>query len=373
MDGGVRVIESPVGAAPAGIAKKQGLRLARRGLAFLLSAALLVAAADYGWSWWRVGRFLETTDDAYVGADVTTIAPHVAGFVAQILVADNQHVHAGQVLMRLDPSDFEAAVARAEAGVAEENASLASLKAKYALQQSLIRQAEADVAAKKAAAVFASQDDLRYRSLARIDVASRQDAQRAVAATASAHAAVTSANAALDAARQQLAVIETGIAGAKAAVAQGEAELRLAKLNLGYTAIKAPVDGYVGDRSAQIGAYVSAGTNLLAIVPAHGLWVDANFKEDELARMRPGEAATIVADVLPGRVFHGRVVSLAPATGALFSVIPPQNATGNFTKIVQRVPVRIAIDGDGAALGLLRPGLSTNVTVDTRTDQGGAR
>jgi membrane fusion protein, multidrug efflux system len=373
MDGGMRVIESPASVAPAGIARPRRLRFGRHAVVVLIGAVLIVAAAGYGWSWWRVGRFLETTDDAYVGADVTTIAPHVAGFVAQILVADNQHVHAGQVLMRLDPSDFAAAVARAEAAVTEDNANLASLGAKHALQQALIRQAEADLAAKKAAAVFAAEDDVRYRSLARTNVASRQDAQRAVAATAAAQAGVTSANAALDAARQQLAVIETGIAGAKAAVAQGEADLRLAKLNLGYTEIKAPVDGYVADRSAQIGAYVSAGTNLLAIVPAQGLWVDANFKEDELARMRPGETATIVADVLPGRVFHGRVASLAPATGAVFSVIPAQNATGNFTKIVQRVPVRIAIEGSGAALGLLRPGLSTTVTIDTRTGQGDAR
>jgi membrane fusion protein (multidrug efflux system) len=178
---------------------------------------------------------------------------------------------------------------------------------------------------------------------------------------------VRSSQARLAGAKQQVAVIETEIAETKASLAQGEANLRRAQLDLGYTQIYAPIDGYIGNRAAQIGAYASVGTALVSIIPARALWVDANFKEDELARMKPGQTATFAADVLPGRTFEGRVLSLAPATGAVFSVIPPENATGNFTKIVQRVPVRIAInDGDGT-LGLLRPGLSATVSVDTRS------
>jgi membrane fusion protein (multidrug efflux system) len=142
--------------------------------------------------------------------------------------------------------------------------------------------------------------------------------------------------------------------------------LRTAQLDLGYTEIRAPIDGYVGARSAQVGAYVAAGMMLLSIVPASGLWVDANFKEDELAHMKPGQPATVIADAQPGQKLHGHLLSLAPATGAVFSVIPPENATGNFTKIVQRVPVRIALDGADGSLGALRPGLSTTVRVDTR-------
>ncbi len=175
-----------------------------------------------------------------------------------------------------------------------------------------------------------------------------------------------SAQAALTAANQQLGVLDTQLIIATANVTQAEADLRLADLNLGYTVVTAPVAGYVGNRSAQVGAYVAAGTNLLSVVPARGLWVDANFKEDQIGKMKPDSPATVVADVLPGRSFHGHVGSLAPATGAVFSVIPPQNATGNFTKIVQRVPVRIWLDGDGQDLGLLRAGLSTYVSVDTR-------
>jgi membrane fusion protein (multidrug efflux system) len=161
-------------------------------------------------------------------------------------------------------------------------------------------------------------------------------------------------------------VLDTEIAAAEAGIAQAAADQRTAQLNLGYTDITAPIDGYIGNRYAQVGAYVASGTNLLSVVPARGLWVDANFKEDQLAGMKPDDPATIVADVLPGRSFHGHVASLAPATGAVFSVIPPQNATGNFTKIVQRVPVRIALDGDATELGLLRPGLSVTASVDTK-------
>jgi len=169
------------------------------------------------------------------------------------------------------------------------------------------------------------------------------------------------------AAKQQLSVLAANIDEAAAAVAQAQADLQTARLNLGYAEIRSPISGYVGNRAARVGAYVSQGTYLLSIVPAHGLWVDANFKEDQLARMQPGQPATIVADTLPGHVFHGHVLSLAPATGAVFSVIPPENATGNFTKIVQRVPVRIALDDEDASLGRIRPGLSTVATVDMRS------
>ena len=225
----------------------------------------------------------------------------------------------------------------------------ASLRAKYDLQQSAIRQASADLDAKSAQADFAKVDAERYRTLALSNYGSRQNAERTSALDQQARAAVASAQAALAAAKQQLSVLDADITGATAAVAQARADLETARLNLSYAEIRAPIDGYIGNRAAQVGAYVAQGAHLLTIIPAHGLWVDANFKEDQLARMKPGQPATIVADTLPDHVFHGRLLSLAPATGAVFSVIPPENATGNFTKIVQRVPVRIALDEDDAA------------------------
>lgn len=333
-----------------------------------LGLAVAVGGAAYAHYWWTIGRFVETTDDAYVGGDVTPIAPHVAGFVRRILVRDNQRVEAGQTLVRLDPDDFQAALRHAEAVRQSKVAVLANLAAKRVLQHSMIAQAEADLTAKRAQAEFAAEDATRYRVLASTAAASRQAEQKAKAGDQSAQAAVLAAEAALQAAGQQLAVLDTEIEAARADVAQAEADLRTARLNLGYTDVVAPVAGYIGNRYAQVGAYVATGTDLMSVVPAHGLWVDANFKEDQIARIKPGDPATIVADVLPGRTFHGHVASLAPATGAVFSVIPPQNATGNFTKIVQRVPVRIALDAGAAELGLLRPGLSTTVSVTVGHD-----
>jgi membrane fusion protein (multidrug efflux system) len=358
--------------AATGTAAAARLRLAPKHLALIgLALAVALGGAGYGHKWWTVGRFVESTDDAYAGGNVTTVSPHVAGFVAEILVADNQNVRAGQLLVRIDGRDFQAALDRAQAVSDERQAALAGLEAKYALQQTMISQAEAELAAKAARANFAGEDAIRYRALAISSYGTRQNAERASATDEEAKAAIKSSGAGLTAARQQLTVLDADIAAARAGVAQAKADLETARLNLGYTEIRAPVDGYIGNRAAQIGAYVASGAHLLSVIPAHGLWVDANFKEDQLAQMRPGQPATIVADVRPGKIFHGHVQSLAPATGATFSVIPPENATGNFTKIVQRVPVRIALDNSDARLGELRPGLSTTVSVDTRPGADG--
>jgi membrane fusion protein (multidrug efflux system) len=332
-----------------------------------LAVALAIGALGYGYYWWKFDRFFQKTDDAYVGGDVTAISPHISGFIAQIAVTDNQEVEAGQLLIRLDDRDVRAVADHAEAILLQQKAMLTSLRAKYVLQQSSIQQATADLDAKVAKADFAKLESERYRTLALTNSGSRQDEQRTFALDQQSRAAVSSAQAGLSAAKQQLSVLEAEIARANAAVEQAEADLRAAQLNLGYAEIRSPVDGYIGNRAARVGAYVSQGTYLLTIVPARGLWVDANFKEDQLARMKPGQAATIVADTFPDRVFHGHLLSLAPATGAVFSVIPPENATGNFTKIVQRVPVRIVLDDGDATLGRIRPGLSTIATVDTRS------
>jgi membrane fusion protein (multidrug efflux system) len=349
------------------------LRLKRDARRLALTAAIIGAgagAALYAHDWWTTGRFMESTDDAYVGGDVTAIAPHVAGFVAEIAVVDNQFVRKGQVLMRLDERDFRASLDRAEAGVQERQAALSNLQAKSVLQRSLIGQAEADLSAKEAQAVFARDNDLRYQGLERIGAISRQDAQRALAANRQGQSGVASSRAGVAAANQQRAVLQTEIDQARAELAQADADLRTARLNLGYTEIRSPVDGYVGNRAVHVGAYVAAGAYLASIIPAGGLWVDANFKESQLGRLHPGLPVSVAADVLPGEVFHGRVASIAPATGAQFSVLPPENATGNFTKIVQRVPVRILLEDGASQLGRLRPGLSVTAEIDTRKRSG---
>ena len=357
------VLERAATAAPV----KRQRRFGRKHLALAaLAVVIALGGIGYGRYWWTTGRFIETTDDAYVGGNVTPLSPHVAGFVSQILVGDNQFVKAGELVITLDDRDYKANLAHAEAVVQNQTAALANLHAKYTLQQSMIEQAEAKLAADQAEAGWARADAARYHKLALTTYGTVQNDQKAFAADRKATAAVRAGEANLGAAKQQLTVIDTEIAETQASLAQAQADLRTAQLNLGYTEIRSPIDGYVGNRAAQIGAYTTVGTALLAITPAHGLWVDANFKEDQLARMQPGEKAIFFADVLPGRTFTGRVLSLAPATGAVFSVIPPENATGNFTKIVQRVPVRIVVDDSDGTLGLLRPGLSTTVSVDTR-------
>ena len=342
-------------------------RLRRLGLVVAV-LAILSGGAWAGRHWWAVGRYIETTDDAYIGGNVTAIAPHVSAFVAQVLAADNEHVHKGQVLVRLDPRDFQTALDHAVAVVAARTTEVEGLRARYTLQQSTIRQYDADRAAKAARATFTAQDAERYRNLAQTNAVSRQEAQQSSTLDQEARAAVSSSAAALEAARQQLKVLEAQIAAARAAEAQARSDLQTAQLDLGYTEIRSPIDGYVSNRAAQVGAYVKQGAYLVSVVPATGLWVDANFKEDQLARIRPGQTATVRTDVLPHQPLHGRVLSLAHGTGAVFSVIPPENATGNFTKIVQRVPVRIELDPRDAGVEMLRPGLSITASVDTRLD-----
>jgi len=334
----------------------------------LAGAALIViaGAAWYGHDWWTVGRFIESTDDAYVGGDVTVIAPKVAGFVAEVAVTDNQAVQAGDLLVRLDDRDYRAALAKAEAAVAGQQATLANLDATRHLQQALIAQAQAGIAAADAETTRARDDQVRFRDLAAHAAASVQTAQKADADYKQAVANSDRARAVADAASRQIDVIDTQKRQADAALAGAVADRDTARLNLGYTELRAPIDGTVGNRSARLGAFATIGAQLISIVPARGLWVDANFKENQLARLTPGLTATISADVLPGETFRGHVLSLAPATGAQFSVLPPENATGNFTKIVQRVPVRILLDGDASRLGRLRPGLSVTADVDER-------
>ena len=336
----------------------------------LLAAALAVLAAGawFGVHWWTDGRFIESTDDAYVGGNLTSIAPHVSGFIEAIAVDDHQLVQAGQILVRLDSRDYKAALGHAQAVVAGANATIGSLRAQLALQNSTIQQQAAELTSKSAQAEYTAADAERYRSLASSAAGSRQDQQRTASLDTQARASVLSAGAALQAARLRVPVLQAQLAKAEADLAQARADQETAQLNLGYTEVRSPIEGYVGNRAAQVGAYVAQGGYLLSIIPAHGLWVDANFKEDQLADMAPGRAASITADVLPGHVFRGHVISLSPGSGAVFSVIPPENATGNFTKIVQRVPVRIGLDGDDGKLALLRPGLSTTVSVDTRAD-----
>jgi len=271
------------------------------------------------------------------------------------------------LLVRLDNRDYLAALSKAEAAVAVQDAALTNLDATRHLQEAMVAQAQAEVAAADAETTRTRDDQVRYRRLLKENAVSAQSTEQADTDYTRALAAGEKAQAGLAAAERQLDVIATQKQQAEAALQQAMAECDTARLNLGYTELRAPIDGTVGNRSAQVGAYATTGSQLISLVPTSGLWVDANFKESQLADMQPGSPATIQIDSIPGKVFHGHVVSVAPATGAQFSVLPPENATGNFTKIVQRVTVRIAFDDESLAQGQLRPGLSATARVDTRT------
>jgi membrane fusion protein, multidrug efflux system len=333
----------------------------------LVSAVAAVGLAKLAHGWWTIGRFSQTTDDAYVGGDVTVIAPKVPGFIAQLAVTDNESVHAGDLLIKLDDRDYRAALAKAEAAVTLQQATLTNLAATSSLQEAIIAQARATIAVTDAEITRTHDDQVRDKPLVDTGALSIQDFQKADADYKEALAGGDKAQAALAAAERQLEVIASQKQQTEAALASAVAERDLAQLNLSYTELRAPIDGIVGNRSAQVGAYAATGTQLISLVPARGLWIDANFKENQLGRMRPGAPASVRVDLISGATFHGHVASIAPATGAQFSVLPPENATGNFTKIVQRVAVRIVLDDDSDAVALLRPGLSVIADVDTRS------
>jgi membrane fusion protein, multidrug efflux system len=335
--------------------------------------AVVLGVAAYGAHWWTAGRFHEETDDAYVGGDVTVIGAKVTGYITELPVADNQFVHAGDLLARIDSRDYQAALHRAIGAVEAQDAAVANLAAAAALQQAVIAKARAGIDAASAEEQRARDDFARYRDLVGRSAVSVESSQRAEASFKTAQAGSARARAEQQAAERQLDVIATQKRQAQAARDQARAERDIAQLNLGYTELRAPRDGYVGNRKARLGTYVGVGTPLLSVVPAQGLWVDANFKEDQLARMTTGQPVSIRADAWPGVVLHGTLGSLAPATGSQFSVLPAENATGNFTKIVQRVPVRIQLDPADDRLGRLRPGLSVVVEVDTNHTGAGTK
>jgi membrane fusion protein, multidrug efflux system len=331
-----------------------------------LAVALGIATATtYGYRYWTVGRYLETTDDAYVKADYTTVAPKVSGYIAEVLVQDNQRVRAGQALARIDDRDFKAALDQARADVASAEAAIRNQDAQAVLQQSIIAQRKADIAANQAQVNFAQQDDQRYQHLKQTGYGTVQRAQQSEALLRERSAQLDRSQAGMIAAQKKLDVLATERAQMIAARDRSLAAARQAELNLSYTTIVAPVDGTVGARSLRVGQFVQAGTQLMAVVPLHAVYIVANYKETQLAHVRAGQPVEIKVDGLSGVTLRGHVDSLSPASGLEFSLLPPDNATGNFTKIVQRIPVKIVIDEEGLA-GLLRSGMSVEPSIDTK-------
>ncbi|MCP3467379.1 HlyD family secretion protein [Bradyrhizobium sp. CCGUVB23] len=342
-------------------------RQAIRRAALAFAAALGVAgAAAFSHYYITTGRYLETTDDAYVKADSTVIAPKVSGYIAEVLVADNEPVKAGQVLARIDDRDFKTALNQAKADIAASEAAVKNLDAQIELQQPLIQQQAAEVDATEAGLKFAQQERARYDELMRSGSGTIQRAQQTDAALRSQTAQLQQGKAGLLAANKKVEVLSTQRTQAVAQLDRARAVEHQAALNLSYTQITAPVDGTIGARTLRVGQYVQAGTQLMAVVPLDQVYVVANFKETQLTHVRNGQPVELRVDSFHSTRLKGHVDSLSPASGLEFALLPPDNATGNFTKIVQRVPVKIVLD-DRSLSGLLRPGMSAEPTVDTKS------
>jgi membrane fusion protein (multidrug efflux system) len=350
---------------------KTGLRPSRQAIrraALAFAAALGVAGATaFGHYYVTTGRYLETTDDAYVKADSTIIAPKVSGYIGEVLVADNEPVKAGQVLARIDDRDFKTALKQAQADVAASEAAVKNLNAQIELQEPLIQQQAAEVDATEATLKFAKEERTRYDELMKSGAGTVQRAQQTDAALRSQTAQLQQGKAGLIAANKKIEVLSTQRAQALAQLDHARALEQQAALNLSYTHITAPVDGTVGARTLRVGQYVQAGTQLMAVVPLDAVYVVANFKETQLTHVRNGQPVELRIDSFHSTRLKGHVDSLSPASGLEFALLPPDNATGNFTKIVQRVPVKIVLDNQNLR-GLLRPGMSAVPTVNTKSE-----
>jgi membrane fusion protein (multidrug efflux system) len=335
----------------------------------VLGAVLLAALAGgawYGQHWWTVGRFTVSTDDAYVRASNTTLAAKVSGYVSKIDVDDNAYVHAGDVIATIDDGDYRLAVEAARDKVHTQQASVARIGQQVVAQGANVEQAQAQVASAQAGAKRAQSELDRQQALAARDYASKQTLESALANRDQANAAVQSAQAALDSATANVDVLKAQQQEATRTVDELKTALAKAERDLSFAVIRAPIDGVLGNRAMQVGDYVTPGQRLASLVPLDDIYIDANFKETQLAGLRAGQKVDVAVDALPDSTIQGTVTSLAPASGSVFSLLPPDNATGNFTKIVQRVPVRIRVPADVAAERVLRPGMSVVVSVNTK-------
>jgi membrane fusion protein, multidrug efflux system len=331
------------------------------------AVALTLGGAAYYWS---SARFVVSTDDAYVQADSTTVASRISGYVSAVMIEDHQPVKAGQVLALIDDRDFRAALDQARADVRASQAAVDDLQAQLAEQSTLIARAGAGVAASQAAMELASLNRVRYQKMAGIGFGSEQQSQEADAQAKERSADLARDRAALASAHGQVEVLQAKLAQAQALRDRSQAVEQRAALELGYATITAPIDGVVAARTVRLGQYVQAGTQLTALVPLREVYIMANFKETQLTHVRAGETVRVRVDTFPDIALHACVDSLAPASGLEFSLLPPDNATGNFTKIVQRIPVKIRLDSSQLLTGRLRPGMSVEASVDTKPADG---
>ncbi|RUW36858.1 MULTISPECIES: HlyD family secretion protein [unclassified Mesorhizobium] len=333
----------------------------------IIGLGLLGAGSWYGYNYWADGRFMISTDDAYVQADMSFMSPKISGYVDKVLVSENQKVKAGDPLFVIDDGDYKIAVAQAEAQIATLAKTLDRIDAQTKAAQASLAQAQAQKIADQAAADNAARAQDRAAQLLKTHVGTQAQLDDAQTALDQAKAALAGADAQITAAQANIGVLEAQRAESASTLASLQLTRDKAQRDLSFTVLKAPYDGVVGNRSVEQGDLVSPGQKLAVVVPMDKLYIVGNFKETQLGRLVPGEKVRITVDAIDGQSFEGTVSSLAPASGAVFSLLPPENATGNFTKVVQRVPVRIDVPADVLKTGKLRAGLSVIVAADSRT------
>jgi membrane fusion protein, multidrug efflux system len=341
-------------------------------LFILLLVGGLVVMVAREWDWWVGSAVEQSTDDAYLQADMTPLAAKVPGYVRQVPVQDFQKVKTGDLLVEIVDDDYRAQLEQAQANVAAAQAAIENIEQQKLLQGTLVKQAEATIQASEADLTRYHLEAVRQQTLlANSNAGTPQLTEQAVANEKRTAATLDLNRAQLDQQRQQLNVLQSQRMQAQAALKAQQATRDLAEINLGYIRITAPVDGMVGQRQVRPGQYVNVGTQVISVVPLPNVWVVANYKETQMTRVRVGQPARVTVDAFPGMALHGHVDSWSPASGAQFSLLPPDNATGNFTKVVQRIPVKIVLDPDPAVDELLRPGMSVIATIDTSSTPPG--
>ncbi|CAN7344450.1 HlyD family secretion protein [Pseudomonas solani] len=336
---------------------------------FIFIVLLILVVGGFFLHWLLVGRFLETTDNAYVQGEITRVSSQLGARIEEVLVGDNQHVKKGDLLVRLEAEDFKLALQRAQAALATREAELAQSRSKLTQQDSMIAASEADVAASQATLGRTQIDLSRAQTLRKPGYVSEERVTTLSADSRVARSQVARAEADLKAQRVQTDALRADVKRLEAQIANARADIAQAELNLTRTEIRAPIDGMVGQRAARNGQYVQVGAHLMSLVPDQDIWVQANFKETQIEHMQPGQKAELIFDSFPGTPIEAKVESLFAASGAQFSLLPPDNATGNFTKVVQRIPVKLTFDRDNPLKGRIRPGMSVLVKVAIKLDE----
>jgi len=336
----------------------------------LVGAVVVIGLVIWLVQYILVGQYFVSTDDAYIDADTSMIAAKVAGYVTAVPVEDNQMVHQGDVLAVIDPRDYQVALYGARADVAAGQAAIASDAAQLELQQAKITAAQAAVTGDQARVAFAVENQRRYNRLTGTGASTQQQSNQADTDLATAQANLAADQAALLGARRTVDVLNAALAQSEASLDQAKARAAQATLDLSHTSIRAPFDGMVGNKTVAVGDYLQTGTQIMAVVPLNQVYVTANYKETQITHIEPGQKVSVVVDGFPALKVTGTVASISPASGQEFALLPPDNATGNFTKIVQRVPVKILLNLSADLIGKLRPGMSVEPDIDTRSPRG---